>query len=178
MFNIDSCHRHDLIAQLPTPTVSYSSPFIQQKKDDHSLLPTQQTHSLFSVVSNGGVNDGSLLSSLLPPVSLSLVNHRSFSIIAFGPILIVECYHAFLPLTIHRATNKQAHLPKFAVLLLSVGTPYSTVSQTPPALQQTPRAFSTPTLACVIAVSTRNTSLLCCLRSRPSAPPSVSARCG
>ena len=113
-----------------------------------------------STASCGGVNDGSL--SSLPPASLSLVEHRSFSII-----------------TVHRSSSSIAYTNVPSSHTSQDHQPTSTSSQvrhSPPVgtypLQSThkckcrphrqaPRAFSTPTLACVIAVSTRTTPLLC-----------------
>ena len=76
---------------------------------------TGSTVYSISMASCGGVNDGSLSSSFSRQASFFL-HYYCVS------ILIVDCYHTYLPLMLQRNNNNQTLLSKFAILL-SVGTP-------------------------------------------------------
>ena len=136
-----------------------STDFITESKRRRRRRRSTSSHTgptvySISTVSCGGVNDDSLSSSFSRQASFFL--HY-----CCPSIFIVDCLHAFLPLMLHRATNNQTLLSKFVIPLLSVGAPQSTHCRKCRPHRRAPRAFSTPTLACVIAVSTRTTPLLC-----------------
>ena len=79
---------------------------------------TGSTVYSISMASCGGVNDGSLSSSFSRQASFFL-HYYCVS------ILIVDCYHTYLPLMLQRNNNNQTLLSKFAVFHQLIRIPYN-----------------------------------------------------
>ena len=118
-------------------------------------------------------------STIVPCRRRSLVKHRSFSIIT------VHRSSSFIAYTnvpsSHASQDHQQPNAPFQVChsyLVRMYPPQSTHSCKCRSHRRAPRAFSTPTLACAIVVSTRTTPLPCRLPFWLSLPPLVLTRCG
>ena len=148
---------HGIYSYRPTQLITESK---RRRRRRRRLTSSHTGPTAYSVstVSCGGVNDGSLSSP--PPASLSLVNHRSFSIIAVhrSPSSIADTN---VP-SCHASQDQQQPNAPFQVCHspLSVGAPQSTHSCKCRPHRQAPQAFSTPTLACRAVLSTRTTRWL------------------
>ena len=169
---------HGIYSHCPTDFITESKRRRRRRRRLTSSFTGPTVYSV-STVSCGGVNDGSLSSSSPPPASLSPVEHRSSSIIAVhrSPSSIA---YTNVPSSHASQDQQQANAPFQVCRSSPVGThpPQSTHCRKCRPHRRAPRAFSTPTLVCVLVLSTRTTPLPCRLPFWPSLSPSVLIRCG